>query len=122
MEVFFVARKFCKSRMVVCIPLMLRVRAIMGEWEYSYVVFGYVSCGDGVVNVGICGCMLGVGEGGSFVSDVSCVVCVIGVADGRVRGGVHPLHWLMCCCVLSVCSGWCFVRLRDCFLRLGLGR
>ncbi len=72
-----VARMFCKSRMVVCIPLLvLRVRDVMEGWEYSDVVLGSVSCGGDVVVVGICGCMLGVGEGGSFVSGASCVVCV----------------------------------------------
>ena len=105
-----------------CIPLVLRVTTVTGGRDYSYAVLGSVSCGGGVVNVGICGCMLGVGEGGSFVFGVSCVVCVIGVADGKVRGGVHPLHWLMCSCVLSVCSGWRFVRSRGCFFRVGLGR
>ena len=80
-----------------CIPLVLRVRAVMGGWVYSDGLLGSVCCRGGVVNVGVCGCMLGVGEGDSFVSGVSCVVCVVGVSVGRVRGGVHPLHWLMCC-------------------------
>ena len=45
-------------------------------------IVGFCFLWGGVVNVGICGSMLGVGEGGSFVSRVSCVVPVIGVADG----------------------------------------
>jgi hypothetical protein len=89
--------------MVVCIPLVLRVRTVMGEWVYSVGLLGSVSCRGGVVNVGVCGCMLGVRKGVSLVSGVSCVVCVVGVSDGRVRSEVHPLHWLMCSCVLSVC-------------------
>ncbi len=94
--------RFCKSKMVVCIPLVLRVRAVMVGWGYSYMVLGSVSswgCGG---NVGICGCVLGVGEGGSFDSCVSCVVSVLGVAVGKVLGRVHPLHRLMCSCVLCV--------------------
>jgi hypothetical protein len=42
-----VVRRFCRSRMVVCIPLVLRVRAVMGGWEYSVVVLVSVFlCGD----------------------------------------------------------------------------
>jgi len=59
-----VARRFYMSKMVVCIPLVLRVRAVMGGWEYSYAVLGSVSGWVGGVNVGICGCMSGVEEGG----------------------------------------------------------
>ena len=70
--------------MVVCIPLVFRVRGVMGGWEYSYVVLGSVSGWGGGVNAGICGCMLSVEEGSLFVSGVSCVVCVLGVADGKV--------------------------------------
>ncbi len=38
-----VVRKFYRSRMVVCIPLVLRVRAVMGGREYSVVVLLSVS-------------------------------------------------------------------------------
>ena len=69
---------------------------------YSDGLLGSVCCRGVVVNVGVCGCMLGVGKDGSLVSSVSCDVCVVGVSDGRVRGKVHPLHWLMCSCVLVV--------------------
>jgi len=51
-----------------------------------------------------------------------CCVCVLGVADVKVRGGVHPLYWLMCSCVVYVCSGCRFVHLRGCFILVGLGR
>ena len=44
-------------------------------------------------NVRICGCVLGVGEGGSFDSDVSCAVCMLGVTVGKDPGRDHPLHW-----------------------------
>ena len=33
-----VVRRFYRSRMVVCIPLVLRVRVVMGGWEYLVVV------------------------------------------------------------------------------------
>lgn len=67
-------------------------------------VLGSVSCwGCGGV-VGVFGCVLGVGEGGSFVSGVSCVVWMLGVAFGKVRGRVQTLHWLMCSCLLCVCA------------------
>jgi hypothetical protein len=66
------------------------------------VVLGTVSLwGDGR-NVGICGCVVGVEEIGSFGFGVSCGVCVLGVAAGKDPGRDHPLHWLMCSCVLWV--------------------
>ena len=48
---------FCKSRMVVCIPLVLRVRAVMGD-ECTHVAY-CVLCLVGVVSlmsvyVGVC--------------------------------------------------------------------
>ena len=59
-----------------CIPLVLRERAVIGGWEYAYMVLGTVSWGGCGGDVGICGCVWGVGEGGSFDFEVTCVVCV----------------------------------------------
>jgi len=48
-------------------------------------------------------------------------VCVLVVAVGEVAGRVHPLHWLMCNCVLLMCSFCLLVLLRGCFFLVGLG-
>jgi len=63
---------------------------------------------------------VGVGDGGSFDFGVSCAVCVLAVAVGEGPGRVHPLHWLMCNCVILMCSVCLLVCLRGCFLSVGL--
>jgi len=103
----------------VCIPLVLKVRAVIEGWEYSCVVLGFVSLGDCGGDVGLCGCVWGVAEGGTFGFLVSCVVCVLVVAVGESPGRVHPLHWSMFRCVL-VCSVCLLGRLRGCFLLVDL--
>ena len=115
-----VASMFCKSRIVVCIPLVLKVRAVIGGWEYSCIVLGSVSLGGCGGDVWLCGCVWGVGEGGSFGFLVSCVVCALVVEFGEGPGRAHPLIWLMCNCVL-LCPLCLLGRLRGCFLLVGLG-
>ena len=61
-----VAGIFCKSRIVVCIPLVLRVRVVIGGWEYSCLVLGSNSLGGGGNDVGLGGCVYGVDEGDTF--------------------------------------------------------
>ena len=103
-----------------CIPLVLRVRDVIGGWEYSCMVFGSVSlrgCGG---DVGVCGCGWGVGEGGAFSFGVSCDVRVLVAAVGEGPGRVHPLHWLMCSCVVLACSVCLLVRLKGCFFLVDL--
>ena len=82
---------FCKSRMVVCIHVVLRFRAVIGEWEYSCMVLGSVSlwiCGG---DVGICGCVWGVEKSGSFGLGVSCILSVCWLWRlGRLPGGSIP--------------------------------
>jgi len=85
-------------------------------------MMGSVSLWDCGGDVGICGCVLDDGEDESFGFGVSCVVCVLGLAVGEDLGRVHPLHRMMCSCVLWVCSVCLFVRSRGCFLLLVLGR
>ena len=61
-----VASMFGKYRIVVRIPPVLKVRAVIGGWEYSCMVLGSASLGGCDGDVGLCGCVWGVGEGGSF--------------------------------------------------------
>ena len=56
----------CRSRIVLCIPLVLKVTAFMGGWRYSF-----------VVEV-LCSSIVWFGLGGACVGlrlEVSCVVC-----------------------------------------------
>ena len=88
-----VASRFCRSRIVVCIPLVLRVMAVIGGWEYSCLVLGSDSVGGCGGDVGLCGCVWGVCVGGTFGFFMSCVVYVAVVAsggEGRVRRGSIP--------------------------------
>ena len=57
---------FCKSRMVLCIPLVLKVIAFMGGWRYSFMV--EVCCSD-FLCVGMFGVFVG------FWLGVSRILC-----------------------------------------------
>ena len=61
-----VASIFCKSRIVVCIPPVLMVRAVIGGWEYSCLGLVSDSVGSCGGDVGLCGWVWGVCEGGTF--------------------------------------------------------
>jgi hypothetical protein len=95
-----VARMFCRSRMVVCIPLVLRVRAVMGGWEYACSVISVGCVGVCVLIVWLGGCwgglvVVGSGFGCVWVGLVWSEACL------GCGGEVHPLHCWMCSCVLS---------------------
>ena len=47
---------FCKSRIVLCMPLVLKLIAFMGGWRYSFVV--EVCCSD-FLCVGLFGAFVG---------------------------------------------------------------
>ena len=103
-----------------CIPLVLRVRAVIGGREYSCLVLGSGSVGGGGGDVGLCGCVWGVCGRGTFGFWVSCVVYVLVVASGEGPGRVPPLHWLMCICLLA-CTVFRLGRFRGYFMLVGLG-
>ena len=80
-----VASLFYKARIEVCIPLVLKMRVVIGGWEYSCMVLGSISLGGCGGDVGLCGCVWGVGEGGTFGFWVSCAVCA-GCGDWEGSG------------------------------------
>jgi len=75
----------------VCIPLELRVRAVIEGWEYSDMVLGSVSwwgCGG---DVGICGCVCEVLGRVDLLVLACLVLCVCWVWRlGRFHGGSIP--------------------------------
>jgi len=84
------------------------------------VVLGSVYLGDCGGDVGVCGCVGGVGEGGAFGFGVSFDVRVLVAVVEEGPGWVHPLHWLMRSCVLLAWSVRLLVRLRGCLLLVDL--
>ena len=107
--------------MVVCIPLVLRVRAVMGGWEYTCSVVSGLWVGVSVFVVRLFGCRRGSMEGRSGFSCVgkasvrseACLGCV---------GRAHPLHCWMCSCLVPSLSDGRFDRWVVCFrLRRGSG-
>jgi hypothetical protein len=116
------ASMFCRYRIVVCIPLVLRVRAGMGGWVYSCVAIGSICSRDCCVVFGIWVFRLWDGVCGSLVSGFGCVAFELVLACVVVWVGVHPLHWLMCNCALFMCTGRRLVRMRVCVLLVGCGR
>ncbi len=87
---------------MVCIPFVFSVSAVMGGWEYSgwsgnsSLCWGYGACGDVWYFVGcdLVGVVRGVAGWDVFV---------VGTVVKGVYGRVHPLHWSILSCVLSVC-------------------
>jgi len=103
--------------MVVCIPLVLRVRAVIERWEYGWVGGGVFGCW-GFCCVGrsrwMCvsfGCVLG-GLGcrgfspGLFGGEVG-IAWVEREVGGDKRVGFHALHSTMLRCVKG--ARFCFV-------------
>ena len=83
-------------------------------------ILGSVSLGGCGGDVGVCGCVWRVGEGGAFGFGGSCGVRVLVAVVEEGPGRVHPLHWLMCSCVLLVWSVRLLARLRGCLILVDL--
>ena len=115
-----VLRISCKSKMVVCIPLVLRVRTVIAGWEYAWVDGGVLGC------VGFC-CIggsrwvcvslwcvsdgLGYGRLGLGLYGVGVGIALVGIeVGGERRVGFHALHSRMLSCVevagFLVCLVW----------------
>jgi len=97
-------RRSCRSRMVLCIPLVLRVRAVIEGWKYGWVGGGVLGCGVFFAEVGrdVCVCHWVVGWVVWGVED-SVQVClgVESVSQGRGRKWAEVGVWVFMPCILG---------------------